>query len=94
MSNKQNQNKQPHTMPSIGLDESPLSAYAKAVNEVGRHNKQSNILMGYTPPPLLRWLTTIDNYPTYTSHPVLYKDMKGKHRISAKNMLRFRNHSS
>ena len=86
MSNNQNQNKQPQKMPSVGLDESPLSAYAKAVNEVGRHNKQSNILMGYAP-PLLRWLTTIDNYRIYTSHPVLYKDMKKKHSISPGNML-------
>lgn len=81
-----NKKQEPHKMPTVGLDESPLSAYAKAVNEVGRHNKQSNILMGYAP-PLLRWLTTINNHSTYTSHPILYKDMKGKHRISAKNML-------
>ena len=84
-----NQNKEPHKMPNIGLDESPLSAYAKAIRAV-ESKKSGHIFMGYVP-PLLRVLTNINNLQTYTHYKDLRKDMLGKgrnaHFIPAKVML-------
>ena len=88
--NKNKNNQQPHQIPTTGLDESPVSAYAKAVNAIRTINKQGHILMGYAP-PLLRVLTDIDNLRTYTSYYILRKDMLGqgrnKHFIPAQIML-------
>ncbi|MBO4575470.1 MAG: hypothetical protein J5680_00005 [Neisseriaceae bacterium] len=84
-----NQNKEPHKMPSTGLDESPLSAYAKAIREI--HSKKNTyILMGWTP-PLLGTLTNIGKLATNTHYSVLRKAMlgqgKNKHYVPEKIML-------
>ena len=86
-----NKKQEPHKMPTVGLDESPLSPYAKAIAWIKTINKQGHILMGYAP-PLLRVLTDIDNLRTYTSYYILRKDMLGqghnKHFIPASIMLK------
>lgn len=74
-----NKNQEPHRMPTVGLDESPVSAYAKAVNAVKTNKKITPILMGYTP-PLFRVLTDIGNLRIYTDPVVLRKDMLGQGR--------------
>ena len=86
-----NKNQEPHKMPTVGLDESHLSPYAKAIYWIKTINKQGHILMGYAP-PLLRFLTDIDNLRTYTSYYILRKDMLGqghnRHFIPASIMLK------
>lgn len=84
-----NKKQEPHKMPSVGLDESPLSAYAKAIREV-RSKKNTYILMGWTP-PLLGILTDIGKLQTHTHYSVLRKAMlgqgKNKHFVPEKIML-------
>ena len=82
-----NQNKQPHTMPSIGLDESHLSAYAKAVNAINTTKKQGYILMGQKTPPLLRFLLNIGDLRSYTEYTTLRDHIIKKHHMPAKILL-------
>lgn len=88
MSNNQKPNQEPHKMPTVGLDESPVSAYAKAVNAVKTKKRTTGyVFMGYTP-QLLRFLITIDNLRSYVAYDNLRKDMYIKHKVPESVMLK------
>lgn len=88
MSNNHKPNQEPHKMPTVGLDESPLSAYAKAINSIKEKKRTTGYVpMGYTP-QLLRFLTNIENLRSYVAYDNLRKDMYIKHKVSASVMLK------